>query len=254
MSSSSSPAPPGPPPGPPPRRPVVPLKASLRSASAAAAEEQLTPKEKYARSQQRELDRILKTAFRMNPYDILDLTQEADEKTIQKVYRKKSLLIHPDKMKDDQVRAEEAFDLLKKAQDYLFDEARRKALDETMDIARQVALRELALPISMTKDEIELEQVPGGRLDGLVPSWNDRVKLCYKHITLDEELKKRKAVQMKQEAEIDAAKLREAAEAERKRRADMDNAWEESREERVQGWRSFQKGAKRKKKSPSVLG
>lgn len=63
-----------------------------------------------------------------------------------------------------------------------------------------------------------------------------------------------RAVQMKQEAEIDAAKLREAAEAERKRRADMDNAWEESREERVQGWRSFQKGAKRKKKSPSVLG
>lgn len=40
---------------------------------------------------------------------------------------------------------------------------------------------------------------------------------------------------MKQEAEIDAAKRREAAEMERKRRADMDNAWEESREERVSG-------------------
>ena len=48
----------------------------------------------------------------MNPYDILDLTQDADEKTIQKSYRKKSLLIHPDKMTEDQARAEEAFDLL----------------------------------------------------------------------------------------------------------------------------------------------
>ena len=95
----------------------------------------------------------------------------------------------------------------------------------------------------MTAEEIELEQVPGGRLDQLLPSWEDRIKINVKHIILDEELKKRKcvvatdsrAVQMKQEAEIDAAKRREAAEMERKRRADMDNAWEASREERVSG-------------------
>lgn len=153
----------------------------------------LTPaKERYAQSQQRELHRILKTAFRMNPYDVLDLTQDADEKTIQKMYRKKSLLIHPDKMKDDQATAQEAFDLLKKAQDQLFDEARRKAVDETMDVARQLALRELALPLGMTDEEIELEKAPGGRLDQLRPSWEDRIKLNYKHIILDEELKKRK--------------------------------------------------------------
>lgn len=67
---------------------------------------------------------------------------------------------------------------------------------------------------------------------------------------------------MKQEAEIDAAQRREAAEMERKRRAEMDNAWDESREERVSGtyvhltvgWRSFQKSAKRKKKATNVLG
>lgn len=189
------------------------------------------------------MDRILNVAFRMNPYDVLDLTQNADEKAIQKAYRKKSLLIHPDKMKDDQERAEEAFDLLKKSMDALLDEGRRKFVDETVDSARLLALRELGLPITMTAEEIELEQVPGGRLDQLLPSWEDRIKINVKHIILDEELKKRKcvvatdsrAVQMKQEAEIDAAKRREAAEMERKRRADMDNAWEASREERVSG-------------------
>jgi len=200
-------------------------------------------KDKYARNQTREVDRILNVAFRMNPYDVLDLTQNADEKAIQKAYRKKSLLIHPDKMKDDQERAEEAFDLLKKSMDALLDEGRRKFVDETVDSARLLALRELGLPITMTAEEIELEQVPGGRLDQLLPSWEDRIKINVKHIILDEELKKRKcvvatdsrAVQMKQEAEIDAAKRREAAEMERKRRADMDNAWEASREERVSG-------------------
>ena len=200
-------------------------------------------KDKYARNQTREVDRILNVAFRMNPYDVLDLTQNADEKAIQKAYRKKSLLIHPDKMKDDQERAEEAFDLLKKSMDALLDEGRRKFVDETVDSARLLALRELGLPITMTAEEIELEQVPGWRLDQLLPSWEDRIKINVKHIILDEELKKRKcvvatdsrAVQMKQEAEIDAAKRREAAEMERKRRADMDNAWEASREERVSG-------------------
>ena len=76
-------------------------------------------KERYTQSQRREVDRVLTRAFRMNPYDILDLTQDADEKTIQKSYRKKSLLIHPDKMTEDQARAEEAFDLLKKSLDHL---------------------------------------------------------------------------------------------------------------------------------------
>lgn len=151
-------------------------------------------KEKYARNQTREVDRILNVAFRMNPYDVLDLTQNADEKEIQKAYRKKSLLIHPDKMKDDQARAEEAFDLLKKSMDVLLDEGQRKFVDETVDSARLLALRELGLPITMTAEEIELEQVPGGRLDQLLPSWQDRIKINVKHIIMDEELKKRKCV------------------------------------------------------------
>ena len=51
--------------------------------------------------QQLEMDRVLHTAFRMNPYDILDVTPEMDEKGIQKVFRKKSLLMHPDKVQPD---------------------------------------------------------------------------------------------------------------------------------------------------------
>lgn len=63
-----------------------------------------------------------------------------------------------------------------------------------------------------------------------------------------------RAIQHKQEAEIEAAKQRMDAEEERKRRAELDSAWEEAREDRVQGWRSFQKGTKRRKKGPAVLG
>ena len=63
-----------------------------------------------------------------------------------------------------------------------------------------------------------------------------------------------RAIQHKQEAEIEAAKLRMDAEEERKRRAELDTAWEEAREDRVQGWRSFNKTTKRRKNGPAVLG
>ncbi|AYO41362.1 J domain-containing protein spf31 [Malassezia restricta CBS 7877] len=247
MTEGAAPLAPGPPPGPPPRPPRVRRKLVVD-------ESKLSPKERYTQSQRREVDRVLTRAFRMNPYDILDLTQDADEKTIQKSYRKKSLLIHPDKMTEDQARAEEAFDLLKKSLDHLLDENRRKALDETVTSARCLALRELGLPMTLTNEEIELEKVPGGRLDQIAPSFEDRIKIYVKDIVLDEELKKRKAIQHKQEAEIEAAKLRMDAEEERKRRAELDTAWEEAREDRVQGWRSFNKTTKRRKKGPAVLG
>lgn len=48
--------------------------------------------------QQLEIDRIL-GAFRLNPYDVLEVPLEADDKEINKIFRKKSLLIHPDKVK-----------------------------------------------------------------------------------------------------------------------------------------------------------
>jgi len=44
------------------------------------------------------------------------------------------------------------------------------------------------------------------------------------------------------------------AEEERKRRAELDTAWEEAREDRVQGWRSFNKTTKRRKKGPPPRG
>ncbi|CAD6968884.1 unnamed protein product, partial [Tilletia controversa] len=90
--------------------------------------------------QELEIDRIL-SAFKLNPYSVLDVHMEADSKEITKVYRKKSLLLHPDKVKHE--RAVEAFDLLKKASTHLLDEDKRKNLDETVMAARIVTLKEL---------------------------------------------------------------------------------------------------------------
>jgi DnaJ family protein C protein 8 len=61
--------------------------------------EKYLSRERIAFFQELEMDRVL-SAFKLNPYDILECPMEADEKMITKIYRKKSLLIHPDKVKD----------------------------------------------------------------------------------------------------------------------------------------------------------
>ncbi|KAJ3508793.1 hypothetical protein NM208_g15769 [Fusarium decemcellulare] len=66
-----------------------------------------------------EIDRILK-AFRLDAYAVLDLQPGVPDSDIKITYRKKSLLIHPDKTKNPQ--APDAFDRLKKAQTELMDE------------------------------------------------------------------------------------------------------------------------------------
>lgn len=69
----------------------------------------------------------------------------------------------------------------------------------------------------------------------------------------EDELYRRNRIRLKQEAEEEARKLREEAEEQRKRKAEIDSAWESARDNRVEGWRSFQKGKKKKKKM-DVLG
>ncbi|PWN49646.1 DnaJ-domain-containing protein [Violaceomyces palustris] len=131
--------------------------------------------------QQLEIDRILK-AFKLNPYDVLEVPIEADSKEIQKIYRKKSLLIHPDKVKDE--RAVEAFDLLKKASSHLLDEEKRKTLDETVMDARLMCLKELGLPHTTEADDPKLRD--------LFPTWEERVRKATKELMVDDELRRRK--------------------------------------------------------------
>ena len=126
---------------------------------------------------------------------------EADSKEITKIYRKKSLLIHPDKVKHGEftenravvlpsltysitARAIEAFDMLKKASTLLLDEEKRKKLDETVMEARVLVLRELSLPADTPGDD--------ERIRGLRPPFEEMVRKKTKEVMVDDELRRRK--------------------------------------------------------------
>ncbi|KAL6884081.1 hypothetical protein HDV57DRAFT_516528 [Trichoderma longibrachiatum] len=195
-----------------------------------------------------EIDRIL-NAFRLDAYAVLDLQPGVPESDIKMTYRKKSLLIHPDKTKNP--RAPDAFDRLKKAQTELMDEKHRERLDEAIADARMLLIREN----KWTVDSPEL------KTDDFAKKWRAKTR----EVLIDNEHRRRR--QMKAQLQEEGREQRRQDEEleERKRKRQHEQDWEATRDVRINSWRQFQKGKssggggggdseKRKKKKLKPIG
>ncbi|OJJ88263.1 uncharacterized protein ASPGLDRAFT_41801 [Aspergillus glaucus CBS 516.65] len=193
-----------------------------------------------------EIDRIRK-AFQLDAYSVLDLQPGVAESDIKIQYRKKSLLIHPDKTKNP--AAPDAFDRLKKAQTALLEEKSRTYLDECIADARRLLIREH----KYTLDSPEL------KTEEFKKEWRQKTV----HVLLEEEARRRRQAKAKLQEEGRERRKEDEEIEERKRKRDSDKAWEDTREERISTWRDWQKGrkksgedgeGKKKKKKMKVLG
>ncbi|EMD33532.1 hypothetical protein CERSUDRAFT_118105 [Gelatoporia subvermispora B] len=223
-------------------------KPSTASKSAPVADvldvEKLLSREATAFQREMEVERILK-AFKLNPYEILDIDERATPEEIKKKYRQLSLFIHPDKT--SHARAPDAFDLLKKAESELSDKTKREELDAVITQARVVILKTLNLPTTIADDD--------PRLKTLVPPFREQLRSKSKEFLIDEEVRRRKAVKMNLANEGLEARKKEEEVLAKKRKAEEDVQWEENREQRVGSWRSFAQTSKKKKKTKvAVLG
>ncbi|TDL25789.1 DnaJ-domain-containing protein [Rickenella mellea] len=204
--------------------------------------EKLLNREASALNRELEVDRILK-AFKLNPYEILDIDESASAEAIKKKYRQLSLFIHPDKT--SHARAPDAFDLLKKAESELSETARREELDAVIKEARIQLLKSLSLPSSVKDDDPRLKTVK--------PPFKTQLRAKAKEMLIEEEVRRRKAIKLNLANEgLEAKKKEDEIEA-RKRKADNDKVWEENREQRVGSWRDFQGNKKKKQKTKVTL-
>lgn len=177
-------------------------------------------------------------------YAVLDLQPGVPESEIKLCYRKKSLLIHPDKTSNP--RAPDAFDRLKKAQNELMDEKQRTTLDECIADARMLLMRERKLTV-------DSEEVKNPDKD-FREAWRRKTV----EVLVDNEQRRRKQIKAQmQEEGREQRKADEEVES-RKRRRDHEVQWEQTREGRIGSWRDFQQKAKeepgKKKKKMKVLG
>ncbi|KAI0787670.1 DnaJ-domain-containing protein [Fomes fomentarius] len=205
--------------------------------------ERLLNREATAFQREIEVERILK-AFKLNPYEILDISDEATPEEIKRKYRQLSLFIHPDKTPHP--RAPDAFDLLKKAESDLSDKTKREELDAVIKQARVVLLKTLGLPPITRDDDVKLKN--------LTPPWRQQLLAKAKEFLIDEEVRRRKAVKMNLANEGLEARKKEDEVNAKKRKAEEDARWEETREQRVGSWRNFTNSKKKKKTKVAILG
>lgn len=192
--------------------------------------------------QDSEIERIL-GAFRANAYDVLDLQPGVPDEDIKKAYRKKSLLIHPDKTSNP--RAPDAFDRLANAHQTLLDEKKREILDEAIADARTLLMRERKL----TKDSEEVKD-PDREF---MRAWKEKVKW----VLADNEARRQRQAKAAMRDEGRQQRKEDEEIAERKRKREHEQDWEKSRESRIGNWRDFTKkeeAKKNKKKKMKVLG
>ncbi|ROT41811.1 hypothetical protein SODALDRAFT_341504 [Sodiomyces alkalinus F11] len=187
-----------------------------------------------------EIERILK-AFRLDAYAVLDLQPGVPESDIKLCYRKKSLLIHPDKTKNP--KAPEAFDRLKKAQLELMDEKHRERLDEAIADARMLLIRE-------NKWTVDSEEL---KAPEFAKKWREKTR----EVLVDNEHRRRRQLkgQLQEEGREQRKQDEELDQRKRKRQHEQD--WEATRDQRIDSWRQFQKGrssgeGKKKKKMKPI--
>jgi len=181
--------------------------------------------------QDAEIARIL-SAFKLDAYAILDLQPGVAESDIKNCFRRKSLLIHPDKTKNP--LAPDAFDRLKKAQAELMDEKKRERLDEAIADARMLLIRER----KWTVDSPEL------KTPEFAKDWREKSK----EVLIDNELRRRKQLKAQLAEEGREQRKADLEVEERKRKRENEQAWENTRDNRINSWRDFQKGGLKKKK------
>jgi len=114
-------------------------------------------------TQDYQLDRLLNSEF-INPFDILELPQEANDLEIKKKFRMLSILVHPDKCKHE--RASDAFHILEQAYKALMDNDKRRMYQRVMREARDRVeaarrkenMRRMAKGLEeLTSDNVQIE-------------------------------------------------------------------------------------------------
>ncbi|KAI3428741.1 hypothetical protein D9Q98_007564 [Chlorella vulgaris] len=201
-----------------------------------------------------EVNRIL-SAFKLNPFEQLNLHNDATNEEVRRQYRKVSLMVHPDKCKH--ARAKDAFEVIGAAQKELLDEEKRVKLvfllqhakEEVKKDWKKAAKGDAAVRLAALMDEDGKQGVAAAfeQTDEFHEQW--RIKA--RDVLARAEWRRRKLTKRIGEETERAKEEFKEEKAAAKQKVQHEKAWEKTREERVGSWRDFvgPKGGAKKQKT-----
>ena len=198
-----------------------------------------------------EVNRIL-GAFKLNPYEMLNLRFDATAEDVRRAYRKVSLAVHPDKCNHPQ--AKDAFEVVVHAQKELLNEEKRKQLDFLLGVAKDEVINEwkkaakhdAAARLAAVLDDSGKAGVRAGWEQ--TPEFHEAWKMKARDVLAKSEWRRRKMTKRVKEEEVRIQEEIEQEKEENKKKRSADKDWETGREERVGSWRDFVGGKKKKMK------
>ncbi|KAE8624073.1 hypothetical protein XENTR_v10005819 [Xenopus tropicalis] len=206
----------------------------------------LTPKQQIER-----LIRPGSSYFNLNPFEVLQIDPEVTDEEVKKRFRQLSILVHPDKNQDDVDRAQKAFEAVDKAYKSLLDpEQKKRALDviqagyeyvEHIAKEKKKQLKKEGKSVIVEEDDPEVFKQA---------VYKQTMKLFAE---LEIKRKEREAKDMHERKRQREEEIETQEKAKRER--EWQKNFEESRDGRVDSWRSFQahKKGKKEKKSRTFL-
>ncbi|CAF1572120.1 unnamed protein product [Rotaria magnacalcarata] len=190
---------------------------------------------------EQQINRLLRpgaTYFNLNPFEVLQIDPTTPIEDIAKQYRRLSMLVHPDKNPTMTGPAAVAFEAINKAYKMLEDEKERKKCLEVVEEARERVEKMIQEKRLKYKNQPIEEDVADGYKKSL---WSVTCKLFADIERLRVKEEANKAEERKRKAEETTDR-----EERSKLRKEWDKNYEESRETRVNSWKSFQTVAKAK--------
>ncbi len=182
------------------------------------------------------INRIINTKF-INPYEVLELPFDSNDTQIKRKYKELSLLIHPDKCKEE--KASDAF--------HIIDEAFKTLMNEDKKQYFKRILRESKERVEMKREkENKLRRAKG--LNFLPQdTFDDEVREMMKVIIQEIEDKKAYSEKMKFAYKKRERDLEEAEKEKEEREMKKKKEWDNYRDKRVKNWNRFKAKPKRSK-------
>ncbi|ODV92355.1 hypothetical protein CANCADRAFT_85593 [Tortispora caseinolytica NRRL Y-17796] len=181
---------------------------------------------------QKEVRRIL-TQFELDYYAILDIVPGFDDSKIKSLFRRKSLLVHPDKNPAE--GAKEAFDRLNKAMEALKDNASVLSLESIYKEGLMQLYNDGKLS---TTDYMKLSDPEVSLLRQVVGL-----------LLLEQEKSKAKKLKLQQKDELRKQMAEEELIKSASAEKSFQEKWEQTRQQRMGSWRQFRKSKSIQKKS-----
>uniref|UniRef100_A0A1A8FQU6 DnaJ homolog subfamily C member 8 n=1 Tax=Nothobranchius korthausae TaxID=1143690 RepID=A0A1A8FQU6_9TELE len=200
-----------------------------------------------------QIDRLLRPGssyFNLNPFEVLQIDPEATDDELKKRFRALSILVHPDKNQDDPDRAQKAFEVVDKSYKLLLEPEQKKRAVDVIQAGKEYVEHMVKQKKKQLKKDGKSQDVEEDDPEVFRQAVYKQTMKLFAELEI-----KRKEREAKDMHERKRAREEEIETAEKaKRDREWQKNFEESRDGRVDSWRTFQsKGKSKEKKSRSFL-